>query len=144
MPMQFVVTEVPYLNLLGSDAIRQLRISVDSLIHATAVDAPQLCVHRVFDKLQPDLSLQKACRQVCAKSFQISSKESWAASKTELEVKFKADAKPVFRKPRPVPFAMLDNLTQTYNAGIAKKNLAACTVQRLRHARRTDYDGVRR
>jgi len=55
--MQFAVTEVPHLNLLGRDAIRQLRISVDSLIHATAVDAPQLGVHRVFDQLQPDLSL---------------------------------------------------------------------------------------
>jgi len=38
------------------------------------------------------------------------------------------DAKPVFRKPKPVPFAMLDNLTQAYDAGIAKKNLPACTA----------------
>jgi hypothetical protein len=119
--VQFVVTEVPHLNLLGRDAIRQLRISVDSLIHATAADAPQLGVHRVFDKLQPDLSLQKACRQVCEEFPDLFKRELGCLKDFELEVKFKPDAKPVFRKPRPVPFAILDDLTQAYEAGIAKK-----------------------
>jgi hypothetical protein len=35
-------------------------------------------------------------------------------------VKFKPDAKPVFCKPRPVPFAILDDLSKGYNDGIAK------------------------
>nr|KAG5691976.1 hypothetical protein BaRGS_011367 [Batillaria attramentaria] len=38
----------------------------------------------------------------------------------ELEVKFKSDAKPVFHKARPVPFALRDDLTKGYEEGIAK------------------------
>ena len=38
----------------------------------------------------------------------------------ELEVKFKADAKPVFCKPRAVPFALQEDLTEMYEAGIKR------------------------
>jgi len=38
----------------------------------------------------------------------------------KLEVKFKKDAKPIFCKPRPVPYAIQENLAQAYDAGIAK------------------------
>ena len=38
----------------------------------------------------------------------------------ELEMKFKADAVPVFRKARPVPFALRDDLVKGYEEGIAK------------------------
>ena len=37
----------------------------------------------------------------------------------ELEVKFKPEAKPVFCKPRVVQFALLEDLYQAYDAGIA-------------------------
>jgi len=120
MPIQFVVTEVPHLNLLGSDAIRHLRILVYPLIYATAVDAPQLGVHRVFDKLQPDLSLQKACRELCEDFPDLFKRELVCLKDFALEIKFKPNAKPVFRKPRQVPFAMLDDLNQAYDRGITK------------------------
>ena len=38
----------------------------------------------------------------------------------KLEVKFKPDAKPVFNKPRPVPFAIQNDLNLAYDAGIKK------------------------
>ena len=38
----------------------------------------------------------------------------------ELDVKFKADAKPVFCKPRVVPFAIQEDLSIAYDAGIAR------------------------
>ena len=38
----------------------------------------------------------------------------------QLEVKFKPEAKPVFCKPRVVPFALLEDLNQAYDAGIAQ------------------------
>ncbi|KAL5518093.1 hypothetical protein EMCRGX_G003773 [Ephydatia muelleri] len=38
----------------------------------------------------------------------------------QLEVKFKPDAKPIFCKPRVVPFAIQEDLCQAYDAGIAK------------------------
>jgi len=101
--MKFVVSEVPHLNRLGRDAIRQLRISADSLIHATAADAPQLAVHRIFDQLEPGLSLSKACRQVCEEFPELFKRDLGCFKDFVLEVKLKLDAKPVFRKPRPVP-----------------------------------------
>ena len=36
----------------------------------------------------------------------------------ELEIKFKPDAQPVFRKPGPVPLALQEDLAQAYEAGI--------------------------
>ena len=51
----------------------------------------------VFDDLKPDGKLQKKC----CKLF-----------------KFKAEAKPMFCKPRTVPFAHEEDLAQAYDAGI--------------------------
>ena len=38
----------------------------------------------------------------------------------ELDVRFKEDAKPIFCKPRPVPFAIQEDLIQAYDAGIKR------------------------
>ena len=38
----------------------------------------------------------------------------------QLEIKFKAESKHTFCKPRPVSFAILDDLNQAYDADIAK------------------------
>ena len=38
----------------------------------------------------------------------------------ELEINFKSDAKPVFYKPRKVPFAIRDELSRSYDEGISK------------------------
>ena len=38
----------------------------------------------------------------------------------ELEVNIKSDAKPIFCKPRTVPFALLEDLNQAYDEGIKK------------------------
>ena len=51
---------------------------------------------------------------------QIYSSRNWDVSKTELEVKFKADVVPGFHKARPVPFALRDDLVKGYEEGIAK------------------------
>ena len=63
-------------------------------------------------------------------TFQISSKMNWDVSKTQMEVKFKPDAKPVFCKPRPVPFAIREDLSKGYDEGIAKRarNLYSSTT----------------
>ena len=36
----------------------------------------------------------------------------------ELDIKFKPDAKPVYMKPRNVPFAIMEDLPRAYEAGI--------------------------
>ena len=38
----------------------------------------------------------------------------------QLEIQFKPDSKPLFCKPRVVPFALQEDLTQAYDVGIAK------------------------
>ena len=50
-PLQFVVTDVPRLNLLGRDAIRQLQISVDALLNTGTKHTQGPAVHAVFDHL---------------------------------------------------------------------------------------------
>ena len=52
---------------------------------------------------------------------QIYSSRNWDVLKDfELDVKFKADAVPVFHKARPVPFALRDDLVKGYEEGITK------------------------
>nr|KAG5712925.1 hypothetical protein BaRGS_007522 [Batillaria attramentaria] len=62
-------------------------------------DAAKVAKETVYDLFKEELG--------CLKDF-------------ELEVKFKSDAKPVFHKARPVPFALRDDLTKGYEDGIAK------------------------
>ena len=67
---------------------------------------------------QPDLVLQQACEQLCTEFPELFKPELGCLKDFQLEVKFKPDAKPVFCKPRVVPFALLEDLNQAYDAGI--------------------------
>nr|KAG5695889.1 hypothetical protein BaRGS_017327 [Batillaria attramentaria] len=62
-------------------------------------DAAKVAKETVYDLFKEELG--------CLKDF-------------ELEIQFKSDAKPVFHKARPVPFALRDDLTKGYLEGIAK------------------------
>nr|KAG5707111.1 hypothetical protein BaRGS_011822 [Batillaria attramentaria] len=73
--------------------------------------------------------LEAVCRKNCINSnkgddickiFNLFKEELGCLKDFELEVKFKSDAKPVFHKARPVPFALRDDLTKGYEEGIAK------------------------
>ena len=37
-----------------------------------------------------------------------------------LDIRFKPEAKPIFKKPRPVPFSILQDLNEAYKAGIKR------------------------
>ena len=69
---------------------------------------------------QPDLVLQQACEQLCMEFPDLFKPELGCLKDFQLEVKFKPEAKPVFCKPRVVPFALLEDLNQAYDAGIAQ------------------------
>jgi len=60
--------------------------------------------------LQRDDTLQKACEQVCEEFSDLFKDELGCLKDFELEVQFKSDSKPVFCKPRTVPYAILDSL----------------------------------
>ena len=64
-----------------------------------------------------DRHLQQACRELCSELFK---PELGCLRGVQLEVDFKPDARPIFCKPRSVPFAMQEELAQAYDVGIAE------------------------
>ena len=118
--VEFTVSRVPGLNLLGRIAIKMLRISVDEALAATPITQDGRPVKAVFDKLEPDKKLQEACKKLCDEFPDLWKDELGCLKDFELEMKFKPDAIPVFKKPRPVPIAVQEDLAAAYDAGIAK------------------------
>ena len=112
--VQFVVSEVPDLNLLGRDAIKQMGISVDKIMYAS-----ESC-KAVFSNLKTDELLQDKCSVLCEEFPDLWKPELGCLKDFELDVKFKKDAQPVFCKPRSVPIALQEDLDKAYEQGIAK------------------------
>ena len=122
--VSYIVTKIPDLNLLGRNAIQALGISVDTVLGVKSIasqvkseDAKQ-CSPTTPDATYA--SLQEDCQKICDKFPDLFKKELGCLKDFELDVKFKSDAKPVFHKPRPVPFALRDDLAKGYEEGIAK------------------------
>ena len=116
----FIVSSVPKLNLLGRDAIAAMKISLDRIVNT--LQQPEDGESSVYSikNLQPDKSLQKACQELCDEFPDIFKPELGCLKNFELEVQFKPDVKPVFCKPRSVPFAIQEDLARAYDAGIAR------------------------
>jgi hypothetical protein len=112
--VQFTVSEIPDLNLLGRIATKELGISVDKVL-----DAVEPC-NAVFSHLKADPKLQDRCRALCDEFQELWKPELGCLKNFELEVKFKDNAQPIFRKARPVPFAMEADLEEAYDKGIAR------------------------
>eukprot|EP00731_Ephydatia_muelleri_P005288 Em0002g1464a len=120
-PLTFTVTKVPCLNLLGRDAIIKLGINVSALMGLPVNIKQNICpVRPISQELKPDMALQEECRQLCQEFPDLFKAELGCLKDFELDVKFKADAKPVFCKPRVVPFAIHEDLSIAYDAGIAR------------------------
>ena len=121
-PLEFIVTETPNLNLLGRDAIVRLGVDIPALMGMmpSMSQGNDNTVKPISDSLKPDMALQQACRQLCEEFPDLYKAELGCLKDFELEVKFKPDVQPVFKKPRLVPFAIQDELNQAYDVGIAK------------------------
>ena len=74
----------------------------------------------VFDDLKPDGKLQTKCCKLCEEFPDVFNPELGKLKDFELQVKFKAEAKPMFCKSRTVPFAHEEDLAQAYDAGIKR------------------------
>ena len=72
------------------------------------------------DSFTPDISFQNACKKVCQEFPELWKSELGCLKDFELDVKFKSDAKPIFLKPRQVPFALREELGLAIENGIAK------------------------
>ena len=118
--IQFTVSKTPRLNFLGRDAIVKRGVDIPALlgIPPTVKEVKGEAVLSISS--QPDLVLQQACEQLCTEFPDHFKPELGCLKDFQLEVKFKPDAKPVFCKPRVIPFALLDDLNQAYDAGIAR------------------------
>ena len=108
------MSKIPELNLLGRTATKELGISVDQ-----ALQDAEPC-HAVFSNLRADTKLQEKCKKLCTRFRDLWKPELGCLKDYELEVKFKSIAQPIFRKARPVPFAMEADLEEEYQKGISK------------------------
>jgi len=61
------------------------------------------------------------CRDLCNEFSELFKPELGCLHGVQLEVEFKPEARPIFCKPRSVPFAMREELAQAYDAGIARR-----------------------
>ena len=120
----YIVTKIPDLNLLGRNAIQALGISVDSALGLKSIQSraksEDAKVSHLTTSSTTYASLQKDCHALCDDFPDLFKDELGCLKDFELEVKFKSDAKPVFHKPRPVPFALRDDLAKAYEEGITK------------------------
>ncbi|KAL5503296.1 hypothetical protein EMCRGX_G010223 [Ephydatia muelleri] len=119
--LTFTVTNSPRLNLLGRDAIVKLGVNVQALLGARVPSKDRQGDHRsvkpIFKNLKPDVALQKAYQGLCEEFPDLFKQELGCLEDFEL---VKGDAAPIFCKPRPVSFAIQDDLNQAYDAWIAK------------------------
>ena len=122
--LAFTVTDIPKLDLLGRDAIVKLGVNVSALlgVFSTPGKGTIQNVQSITDTKEPkpDEELQQACHKLCGEFTELFKPELECLKDIQLEIKFKAESKPTFCKPCSVPFAILDDLNQAYDAGIAK------------------------
>ena len=118
--LQFIVTTIPHLKLLGRYSIATLAISVDSMMNKNLCNDMKERVHQVSNYVKHDMTLQSACEQMCQNFPDVFKPELGCLQDFELDIRFKNDTKPIFCEPRPVPFALQKELAQAYGAGIKK------------------------
>ena len=93
-------------NLLGRDSIATLGISVDSVMNKSLCNDMKETVHQVSNYVKHDMTLQSACEQMCQNFPDVFKPELGCLKDFELDIRFKNDTRPIFCKPRPVPFAL--------------------------------------
>ena len=107
-----MVTEVPVLHQLGRDAIKALEIFVDDFLFFRALS--------IAESLKVDGDLQTACSKLCDEYTELFKPELGCLRDVELEIELKSEATPIFMKPRPVPFAIQQDLARAYETGISR------------------------
>ena len=115
----FNVSTLDHLNLIGRSGIATLDIDARSLIQNKIAGPIKERIETVRTET-PDARLHQACSKLCEQFTDLIKPELCCLKDVELEVRFKLDFKPVFCKPRTVPFALLEDLNQAYDEGIKK------------------------
>uniref|UniRef100_A0A5S6Q499 Reverse transcriptase domain-containing protein n=1 Tax=Trichuris muris TaxID=70415 RepID=A0A5S6Q499_TRIMR len=109
-------TDEERLTNVSRRTIRDLDIDVHALLKGESASVGK--VHAIRPHDEPNIALQRACKELCNKFPDLFKPELGCLKDFELEISFKPDAKPVFCKPHMVPFAIQEELNQAYDAGI--------------------------
>ena len=117
--VQYHVSKVMDLNLLGRTAAGNLGISLDKVTKAVSRNSDESGKVSV-NTVDVDTDLQKACQDLCKEFPNIWKSELGCLKDVELEVKFKQGVQQIIKKARPVPFALQEDVNNAYAQGIAK------------------------
>lgn len=116
--LTMIVADVSGLNLLGRKAMVLFELTDLTDYFKPYMNRETKAVQILSN--QTAGAMQKACEQLCQEFPEIFEKELGCLKDFELDIKFKEDTKPKFCKPRPVPYAIQDELNQAYDAGIKR------------------------
>ena len=96
-----IVTKVPNLNLLGRLAMMKLKLTnLTDHFRENLSSAESTATIEHVTTTGPENSLHAACIQLCGEF------PTLFESDFSLDIRFKPEAKPIFKKPRPVPFSI--------------------------------------
>ena len=116
-----IVTKVPNLNLLGRLAMMKLKLTnlTDHFRENLSCAESTATIEHVTTS-GPENSLDAACIQLCGEFPTLFESTLGCLKDFSLDIRFKPEAKPIFKKPRPVPFSILQDLNEAYEAGIKR------------------------
>ena len=116
-----IVTKVPNLNLLGRLAMMKLKLTnlTDHFRENLSCAESTATIEHVTTT-GPENSLHAACIQLCGEFPTLFESTLGCLKDFSLDIRFKPEAKPIFKKPRPVPFSILQDLNEAYEAGIKR------------------------
>ena len=116
-----IVTKVPNLNLLGRLAMMKLKLTnlTDHFRENLSCAESTATIEHVTTT-GPENSLHAACIQLCGEFPTLFESTLGCLKDFSLDIRFKPEAKPIFKKPRPVPFSILQDLNKAYEAGIKR------------------------
>ena len=116
-----IVTKVPNLNLLGRLAMMKLKLTnlTDHFRENLSCAKSTATIEHVTTT-GPENSLDAACIQLCGEFPTLFESTLGCLKDFSLDIRFKPEAKPIFKKPRPVPFSILQDLNEAYEAGIKR------------------------
>ena len=116
-----IVTKVPNLNLLGRLAMMKLKLTnlTDHFRENLSCAESTATIEHVTTT-GPENSLHAACIQLCGEFPTLFESTLGCLKDFSLDIRFKPEAKPIFKKPRPVPLSILQDLNEAYEAGIKR------------------------
>ena len=116
-----IVTKVPNLNLLGRLAMMKLKLTnLTGHFRENLSCAESTATIEHVTTTGPENSLDAACIQLCGEFPTLFESTLGCLKDFSLDIRFKPEAKPIFKKPRPVPFSILQDLNEAYEAGIKR------------------------